>query len=126
MAESLSPWQREMLLQRAVDDGYERLDADMTALLAEWEAVRAAYARYHGSTGARDFDAAQSGEWELLQTSSESLLTAIDEMLRDTYTRLPFRLSLLRGKVSGFALAVAAARRRRRAVALSGTPARRG
>jgi uncharacterized membrane-anchored protein len=109
-------WHQQYLLQEAVRENYERLDAEMSALLEEWEQVRRAYERVHRSTAGSDFDATQSGEWEVLQDASNGLLQALDGMLNNTYTRLPQRLSLLRGKVSGFTLALAGARRRRRAM----------
>ena len=117
---STSPWHQQHLLQEAVRENYERLDAEMRALLTEWEEVRDAYERVNRSA-ASDFDAAQSGEWEVLQDASNGLLQALDGMLTNTYTRLPQRLSLLRGKVSGFALAIAGARRRRRAMVAAAT-----
>lgn len=97
-------------LRRAVRESYERLEEDMAAVQREWEAVRVAYQRIEGSVAQPD----ASGEWQSLQETSDSLRRALDEMLEDTYTRLPHRVSNLRGKVMGFALAVANARRQRR------------
>ncbi len=97
-------------LRRAVKDNYEQLEADMDAVVREWEAVRAAYKRIEGSVSEPD----ASGEWEMLQETSDSLVRALDDMLQNTYTRLPHRVSTLRGKVMGFALAVSNARRQRR------------
>lgn len=117
----MSQWNQQALLQQAVRESYERLDAEMESLLKEWETVRRAYERVNGTmASSAELDATQTGEWEAVQDASDGLLRALDGMLYNTYTRLPQRLSMLRGKVSGFAHALTSARRLRRAMA---TPA---